>query len=101
MYWSACPKGCGIHGVADIGFEGCIAKDEEGNKVNGVHILLGGKATKEVEEARVIAKSVPLTKAKYIVKDLMEKYRDEKLDGESFEAYDSRVLSKLTVEEIL
>jgi ferredoxin-nitrite reductase len=91
MYWSACPKGCGIHGVADIGFEGCIAKDEDGNKVDGVHIYLGGKATKAVEEAKLFAKAVPLSKAKYIVKDLMEKYRDEKLEGESFEAYDSRV----------
>jgi len=26
MYWSACVKGCGIHGVGDIGFEGCKAK---------------------------------------------------------------------------
>ena len=26
MYWSACPKGCGVHGVADIGFEGAKAK---------------------------------------------------------------------------
>jgi ferredoxin-nitrite reductase len=101
MYWSACVKGCGIHGVADIGFEGCKAKDEDGNSCYGVHILLGGKATSEVKEARVLAKSIPLSKAKYIVKGLMIKYRDEKLDGESFEAYDSRVLSGLEVEDIL
>lgn len=95
MYWSACPKGCGIHGVADIGFEGCKAKDKDGNKVDGVHIYLGGKATNEAKEARVIAKAVPLTKAKYIVKDLMLKYKNEKLPNESFEAFDDRVLSKM------
>ena len=96
MYWSGCVKGCGIHGVADIGFEGCKAKDEDGNSCYGVHIFLGGKATLEAKEARVLAKSVPLEKAKYIVRDLMIKYRDEKLEFESFESYDTRVLSNLS-----
>jgi ferredoxin-nitrite reductase len=91
MYWSACPKGCGIHGVADIGFEGCIVKDENGEKQDGVHIFIGGKATSKVAEAKVYAKAVPLTKAKYIVKELMEKYRDERLESESFESFESRV----------
>jgi len=101
MYWSACPKGCGIHGIADIGFEGCKAKDEDGNKVDGVHILIGGKATKEAKEARVLYKAVPLTEAKYKVKSLMELYRDQRQEKESFEAFDTRVLSTLTPEEIV
>jgi len=101
MYWSGCVKGCGIHGVADIGFEGCKAKDENGNSCYGVHIFLGGKATRKAKEARVLAKAIPLTKAKYLVKDLMIKYKNEKLEFESFESFDNRVLSKLSVEEIL
>ncbi len=101
MYWSGCVKGCGIHGVADIGFEGCKAKDEDGNSCYGVHIFLGGKATLEAKEARVLAKAVPLEKAKYIVKTLMIKYRDEKEEFESFESFDNRVLSQLSIEEIL
>ena len=100
MYWSACPKGCGIHGVADIGFEGCKAKDKEGNSCYGVHILIGGKVTKEAKEARVLYKSVPLTQAKYLVKDLMLKYKNERLENETFEAYDTRILSHLSSEEI-
>jgi len=101
MYWSACPKGCGIHGVADIGFEGCKAKDTEGNNVDGVHIYLGGKATKGATEARVLYKAIPLTEAKYKVTKLMKLYKDEKEDHESFEAYDSRVLSAKSSEEIV
>ena len=100
MYWSGCVKGCGIHGIADIGFEGCKAKDEEGNSCYGVHIFLGGKATKESDEARVILKAIPLEKAKYKVKTLMEIYRDEKEEFESFEQFDTRVLSKLSIEDI-
>lgn len=101
MYWSACVKGCGIHGVADIGFEGCKAKDEDGNNCYGVHIFLGGKATKEAKEARVLYKSVPLKKAKYLVADLMRMYKSERLKNESFEAYDTRVLASLSVAEVV
>ncbi len=101
MYWSGCVKGCGIHGIADIGFEGCKAKDEEGKSCYGVHIYLGGKATQKSKEARVIAKAIPLYDAKYIIKDLMLKYKNERLKDESFESYDNRVLSKLEVEDII
>jgi ferredoxin-nitrite reductase len=101
MYWSACPKGCGIHGVADIGFEGCKAKDQEGNNVDGVHIYLGGKATKEAQEARVLYKAIPIKDAKYKVKKLMEIYRDERKERESFEAFDTRVLSLMPVDKVV
>ncbi len=90
LYWSACPKGCGIHGVGDIGFEGCKAKDEEGNRVDGVNIFIGGRATKEAREAEIFAKAVPLSEAKYIIKELLEKYKEHKLPNESFEAYYQR-----------
>jgi ferredoxin-nitrite reductase len=91
LYWSACPKGCGIHGIADIGFEGCKAKDGDGNKVDGVNIFIGGKATKEAKEAKIYKKAVPLSEAKYIVKDIIQKYKDEKLENESFEEFENRV----------
>ncbi len=101
IYWSACPKGCGIHGVADIGLEGCKAKDETGNSIDGVHIFLGGKATTQAQEARLLYKAVPLTKAKNIVKKLIEIYKNERFPSESFESFDTRVLHRLSVEEIV
>ncbi|QOY50988.1 ferredoxin--nitrite reductase [Candidatus Sulfurimonas baltica] len=101
MYWSACPKGCGIHGIADIGFEGCKAKDEDGNTCYGVHILLGGKASYEAKESRVIYKSIPLIEAKYIVKKIMLMYKNERQSAESFEIYESRVLSMLNNDEVI
>ena len=70
MYWSGCVKGCGIHGVGDIGFEGCIAKDEDGNKVDGVHIFIGGKATKEVKGSKNLSKSSSPNKSKIYSKRL-------------------------------
>jgi ferredoxin-nitrite reductase len=72
MNWSACPKGCGVHGIADIGFEGCKAKDSEGNRVDGVHIFIGGKITREAKEAHILHKSLPITEAQHHVKYLLK-----------------------------
>jgi ferredoxin-nitrite reductase len=93
MNWSACPKGCGVHGIADIGFEGCKAKDDEGNRVDGVHIYLGGKITSQAKEAHTLHKSVPLTEARYHALYLLKAYAKYKQRSESFEAFESRFLS--------
>ena len=100
MYWSACPKGCGVHGVADIGFQGVKAIDENGNFCNGVKIFLGGKATNSVLEARQITKAITMSKAQEVTKELLNIYKTEKLENESFESFDSRYLSTLSVEQI-
>ena len=94
MNWSACPKGCGVHGIADIGFEGCKAKDSEGKRVDGVHLFIGGRMTREAKEARILHKSLPITEAKYHVKYLLKSYDKLKNRGETFEAFEERYLSK-------
>ncbi len=93
LYYSACPKGCGIHGAGDIGIEGCGS-----GKVN---IYLGGKVTKSAGEARVIAKKLSLDEAKDAIEKLVTIYKNERNKKESFEEFDSRVLSKLDADEIL
>ena len=94
MNWSACPKGCGVHGIADIGFEGCKAKDSEGNRVDGVHIFIGGKMTREAKEAHILHKALPITEAKYHVKYLLKTYASYKQRCETYEAFDDRFLSR-------
>lgn len=93
MNWSACPKGCGVHGIADIGFEGCKAKDSEGNRVDGVHLFLGGKITREAQEAHALHKALPITEAKHHVKYLLKTYASQKQRAETYEAFDDRFLS--------
>ena len=93
MNWSACPKGCGVHGIADIGFEGCKAKDDESNRVDGVHIFIGGKITKEAREAKILHKTLPITEAKHHVKYLLKTYAKYKKRAESFEEFEERFLS--------
>ena len=96
MNWSACVKGCGVHGIADIGFEGAKAKDENGNACDGVHIFLGGKITNIAKEAYVLFKNVPLMTARVYVKYLIISYKNLKNSQESFEEFETRVLSKYT-----
>ncbi len=93
MNWSACPKGCGVHGIADIGFEGCKAKDSEGNRVDGVHIFVGGKITRVAKEAHILHKALPITEAKHHVKYLLKTYANFKQRAETYEAFDDRYLS--------
>ncbi len=93
MYWSACVKGCGIHGLGDIGFEGCKAK-VDGVSEYGVHISIGGKLTAESCEGHTFLKSVPLRFAHHYVESLMLEYKHNKNDAESFEQFNDRVLAK-------
>ena len=94
MNWSACPKGCGVHGIGDIGFEGCKAKDAEGNRVDGVHLFLGGKITREAREGRILHRALPITEAKYHVQYLLEAYKIFRRKGETFEEFEERYLSE-------
>jgi len=95
MYWSACVKGCGIHGLGDIGFEGCKTK-VDGKSVEGVHISLGGKLVSEGVEGHTVLKSAPLTYAKYYIETLMIEYKKMRIADESFEQFHDRVLTQYT-----
>lgn len=95
MYWSACVKGCGIHGLGDIGFEGCKAK-VDGENESGVNISLGGKLINEGKEGHSVLKSVPLRFANYYVETLMLEYKKHKSKCETFEQFNERVLEQYT-----
>jgi len=95
MYWSACPKGCGIHGNGDIGFVGVKFRENKETKL-GVDMYIGGTLTGESEEGKLLLKSIPLEKTKYYVEELIKEYIRLKKETESFEAFYKRVLSKLS-----
>ena len=99
MYWSACVKGCGLHDLGDIGFEGCKAK-LEGESVYGVHIFLGGRSTRDANIGKSVLKSVPLQFAKYFVESLMIEYKNLRKKRENFEEFYQRVLSNYSTSAI-
>ncbi len=69
MYWSACPKGCGIHACGDIGFVG-TKKAVDGKVELAVDIYMGGKLSGEGEEGRLYQKGVLLKDLKETVANL-------------------------------
>ena len=95
MYWSACVKGCGIHGLGDIGFEGCKTKID-GEAVGGVNISLGGKLTSEGVEGHSVLKSAPLDFAHFYVETLMIEYKKHRKPNENFEQFNDRILQQYT-----
>lgn len=96
MYWSGCVKGCGLHGIGDIGFEGCKAKDQ-GQTVFGVHILIGGRMSTN-QEAEVLFKSVPLSKAYIYVEKVVHLYLRLRKGDESFESFYVRFRETYSIE---
>ncbi len=100
LYWSGCIKGCGLNDLGDIGFQGVKFKNETKEMVYGVKITLGGKMTHQTEEGRLIYSKISIEDAKSKMKNLMNMYKKEKLDHETFEDYDTRVLSKLSIDNI-
>jgi ferredoxin-nitrite reductase len=95
MYWSACVKGCGLHGLGDIGFEGCKAK-VNGVTEDGVHISLGGKLVSEGAEGYSVIKAAALRFAHFYVESLMLEYKKLRSANESFEKFHDRVLANYT-----
>ncbi len=95
MYWSACQKGCGIHGMGDLGFVG--VKFKEGNKiVTGVDVYYGGTVIGESTEGKLLLKSVPLDSVGSYIEEIIKIYIDLKKEKESFEKFYKRVLSNIS-----
>ena len=99
MYWSACQKGCGIHGLGDLGFVG-VKFRQNGKAVLGVDVHIGGTVTKESEEGKLLIKNVPLEKIKYFVEELVIEFERLRKSGESFEEFYRRVLTRISKEAV-
>lgn len=83
QYWSACPKGCGIHGLGDIGVVGTkIARNKEVHL--GVDIYIGG-SMKSQQEGKLLVKGSLLAEAKEYIAEAIELYLENKSVFESFE----------------
>ena len=74
MHWTGCPNTCGQVQVADIGFMGCMARDENGKATEGVDIFLGGRIGSDSHLAEVYKKGVPCKNLVTIVVDILVKH---------------------------
>lgn len=59
MHWTGCPNTCGQVQVADIGFMGCMTRDENGKMCEGVDVYLGGRIGSDSHLGDLYKKGVP------------------------------------------
>jgi ferredoxin-nitrite reductase len=70
IHWTGCPNSCGQPQVADIGLIGTKAR-KNGEVVEGVDILMGGKVGKDAKLGDRVQKSVPCEDLKSVLRDLL------------------------------
>lgn len=95
LYWSACIKGCGLHGAGDLGFVGCKVP-HNGKTVLGVDIFIGGTLSGEGGEGHLLLKGIILEEAREYVAELMFQYRDHRIGKESLEKFIARLKVRYT-----
>uniref|UniRef100_A0A7N0VA02 Ferredoxin--nitrite reductase, chloroplastic n=1 Tax=Kalanchoe fedtschenkoi TaxID=63787 RepID=A0A7N0VA02_KALFE len=71
MHWTGCPNTCGQVQVADIGFMGCMARDENGKTCEGVDVFVGGKIGSESHLGEIYKKAVPCKNVAPLVADIL------------------------------
>ncbi|KAK3015054.1 hypothetical protein RJ639_005579 [Escallonia herrerae] len=71
MHWTGCPNTCGQVQVADIGFMGCMTRDENGKVCEGADVFLGGRIGSDSHLGDVYKKSVPCKDLVPLVVDIL------------------------------
>jgi sulfite reductase (ferredoxin) len=88
---SGCMNSCGQHGLAHIGFHGSSLKS--GTRVlPSVQVLLGGGTVGDgVGRAAEKVIKVPAKRATYVLRTVLDNYKDNSLENESFHGYYDRL----------
>ncbi|KAI3908593.1 hypothetical protein MKX01_025587 [Papaver californicum] len=72
MHWTGCPNTCGQVQVADIGFMGCMTRDENGKICEGADVYLGGRIGSDSHLAEIYKKAVPVKNLVPLVVDILK-----------------------------
>ncbi|XP_077213705.1 nitrite reductase 1 [Tasmannia lanceolata] len=74
MHWTGCPNTCAQVQVADIGFMGCMTRDENGKVCEGVDVYLGGRIGSDSHLGAVYKKGVPCKNLVPLLVDILIKH---------------------------
>jgi ferredoxin-nitrite reductase len=74
MHWTGCPNSCGQVQVADIGFMGCMARDENGKPCEAADVFLGGRIGSDSHLGDLYKKGVPCKDLVPLVVDILVKH---------------------------
>jgi ferredoxin-nitrite reductase len=70
MHWSGCPHACGLHHIADIGFQAARVRIG-GEIVDAADVFIGGKLGRDARLATKVLDSVPLTELPERLRELI------------------------------
>ncbi|WP_370415531.1 nitrite/sulfite reductase [Streptomyces fradiae] len=88
---NGCPNACARIQVADIGLKGQLVLDDEGNRVEGYQVHLGGALGLEAGFGRKV-RGLKVTAAELpdYVERVLKRFQAEREDGERFAAWTAR-----------
>jgi sulfite reductase (ferredoxin) len=87
---SGCFNSCGQHHVADLGFYG-VSRNKNGYTVPHFQVLLGGEWGNNAGTYGLAIGAVPSKRIPETVDRITTRYRTERLDKESFQAFIKRI----------
>lgn len=87
---SGCPNSCGQHHLADIGFFGGAGRSD-GRSVPYANLLLGGNPKEGNATFSQLMLKIPTKRGPQVVKKILELYRAERKQGESFSDFVQRI----------
>ncbi|MEU6882307.1 nitrite/sulfite reductase [Streptomyces sp. NPDC046712] len=88
---NGCPNACARIQVADIGLKGQLVLDDEGNRVEGYQVHLGGALGLEAGFGRKV-RGLKVTSAELpdYVERVLKRFQEEREDGERFATWAAR-----------
>ena len=86
---SGCPNSCGQHHIANIGFHGAVMKGP-GGQVPAYEVFLGGQYQNGVKIGERIKARVPAKKAPEVLVAILDYYKSQRRDGETFNSFVER-----------
>jgi sulfite reductase (ferredoxin) len=90
---SGCFNACGQHHVADIGFLG-VSRNVNGRRVPHFQLVIGGQWTNNAGSYGLAIGAIPSKRVPEFTKRITEMYARDKQDGESFQAFTTRIGKK-------
>jgi precorrin-3B synthase len=88
---NGCPNACAQYQIADIGLQGGIARREDGSRVQGFVLHVGGQLGAEAGFGRrVSSKAIPAEQIKYVVERIVRAYAGERGADGSFAEWAAR-----------
>ncbi len=93
---SGCPNGCGLHHIANIGFQGAAMKGPGGVQLPAYELFVGGNyGGRSVEDTRfgtrMAGVKVPAKHVPQLIRQIATFYKENRLDGEEFNQFVDRV----------